>query len=196
MSSVRRSMSFYANQQGFSLLEVLIAISVLAIGVLGMAGLQGLALRASQDSYYRTVAAVLVKDMKSRIEANQEYGDSGTAVYNYLNVDEIIEVDADCYKGTGCTPSEMAENDIYEWRRSIAGALPGAFGIICRHSDIAAIRGDGEDCLTIDSADDCDGAGDYLIVVRWYERFGHSGTIAEDDVQGRCADEYTTYEPD
>ncbi len=57
-------------QYGFSLLEVLIALLVLSIGLLGLAGLQTLGLKFNMQSYQRTQAALLAYDIVDRMRAN------------------------------------------------------------------------------------------------------------------------------
>lgn len=57
-------------QSGLSLLEVLVAIVILSLGLLGMAGLQAAGLRASHSATYRAQAAQLANDMAERIRAN------------------------------------------------------------------------------------------------------------------------------
>lgn len=58
------------HQQGLSLLEVLVAIVILSLGLLGMAGLQAAGLRTSQGSFYRAQAAQYADDMAERMRAN------------------------------------------------------------------------------------------------------------------------------
>jgi len=58
-------------QQGFSLIEVLVTIVILAIGLLGLAGLQTHALTSQMESYQRSQALELVQDMASRINDNR-----------------------------------------------------------------------------------------------------------------------------
>ena len=59
-------------QRGFSLIEVLIALLLVALGVLGAAALQLNALRYTQDSAYRAQAALLVTDLLERMRANPD----------------------------------------------------------------------------------------------------------------------------
>lgn len=58
------------HQRGLSLLEVLVAIVILSLGLLGMAGLQAASLRTSQGSFYRAQAAQYADDMAERMRAN------------------------------------------------------------------------------------------------------------------------------
>lgn len=58
-------------QTGFSLLEVLITIVIIAFGLLGLAGLQVKVQNAEMESYQRAQALLLMKDMVERITANR-----------------------------------------------------------------------------------------------------------------------------
>ena len=57
--------------RGFILLEVLVAIIILAFGLLGLAGLQERMQAAEMESYQRSQALVLLEDMGARINANR-----------------------------------------------------------------------------------------------------------------------------
>ena len=57
-------------ESGFSLLEVLIALLVLSVGLLGIAGLQTFSLQFNHQSYERTQATVLISEMFEKIAAN------------------------------------------------------------------------------------------------------------------------------
>lgn len=60
-------------QHGFSLMEVLIAVLVLAIGLLGYASLQLTSVNTNLDAYFQSQATILGNDLGSRILANREY---------------------------------------------------------------------------------------------------------------------------
>src|SRR4030066_201219 len=64
-------------ERGFSLLEVLIALLVLSVGLLGIAGLQTISLRFNYQSYERTQATVLISEMYEKIIANPEAARAG-----------------------------------------------------------------------------------------------------------------------
>jgi len=59
-----------SNQAGFSLLEVLISMLILAFGALGLAGVQMKTLQASHSAYQRGVANVIAADAVERLWAN------------------------------------------------------------------------------------------------------------------------------
>ena len=55
---------------GFTLIEVLIAMLVLAVGLLGLAALQASSLRNAQSAYNRSLATELAYDLADRMRAN------------------------------------------------------------------------------------------------------------------------------
>lgn len=57
-------------QKGFTLLEVLVAMLVLSIGLLGLAGLMASSLRNNHSAYYRTQATWLAYDVIDRMRVN------------------------------------------------------------------------------------------------------------------------------
>ena len=59
-------------QQGFSMIEVLIAVLVLAIGLLGVAALQLASMGSGQESYFRTQATALAEDYAARIKSGRQ----------------------------------------------------------------------------------------------------------------------------
>jgi len=105
-------------QKGFSLLEVLITLVILSIGLLGLAGLQATGLKNNLSAYHRTQATQLAYDIADRMRANM------TAIASYPTADpSTANVQAGCL-AAGCTPVQMADNDLYEWNLAITSELP------------------------------------------------------------------------
>lgn len=119
-----------ATAQGFTLLEVLIALVVLSIGLLGLAGLQSTGLRFNQSASMRTQATQLAYDMSDRMRANQVAVNAGY----YLGA---AGATAGCHtvSVSGCTPAEMAADDLAAWNAAITRYLPDGEGLICRDND-------------------------------------------------------------
>ena len=117
ISGHTREMRF-AREGGFSLLEVLIALLVLSIGLLGIAGLQTISLQFNHQSYQRTQATVLISEMIEKIIANPEAARTG--VFNNV----ARGASSTSYTGYGGCPSacgvtQLATYDINQWLRAI-----------------------------------------------------------------------------
>jgi type IV pilus assembly protein PilV len=113
-----------SRDQGFTLIEVLIALVVLAIGMLGIAALYIEGLRASRSALVRSEAVVLASNMADRIRANPEAGAAyGQPAANNPN--------ANCVAGgAGCSPAQMAAHDLRVWLDAIAAQLPEGSGTV------------------------------------------------------------------
>jgi len=123
-------MSLNKNQSGFTLLEVMIAIVVLSLGLLGLAGLQAATLRNNQIAYYRAIAVQQTFDMADRIRANQ----AGAAAGAYDALDASIPADPDCIANT-CVAADMAVADHSQWNNNNARMLPGGSGTVASAAD-------------------------------------------------------------
>jgi type IV pilus assembly protein PilV len=61
-----------ADESGFSMIEVLVSIVIVAIGLLGMAGLSARTTTAEYEAYQRAQALILLSDMVDKINANRK----------------------------------------------------------------------------------------------------------------------------
>ncbi|MFK8015412.1 MAG: type IV pilus modification protein PilV [Gammaproteobacteria bacterium] len=127
------------NSRGFSLIETLVAMVVLATGMLGIAGLYVESLRAGRSAHSRTIAINLASDMADRIRANragrQFYSTgTGTAGGRPTVCGEIRNAVAQ-----NCTAEQMATYDIWLWKSMLGNTttstykragLPGGMGEI------------------------------------------------------------------
>lgn len=126
------------SSSGFSLVEVLVAILVLAVGVIGAVGMQLSALRSTQQSAMQTIATQLASDVVERMRANPDVMREEDARNPYLSVDfdtrsESVSNDRQpsCQQGK-CDPSQIAQVDIRDWLTQLNDRLPGARAQICR----------------------------------------------------------------
>ena len=123
---------------GFSLIEVLISVFVLALGVIGSAGMQLGALRTTQQSAFQTTALELAAEMADKMRANASQMKQSDNLF--LKVDYQSASGADpappgafCYgKDAACDAEALARFDIYEWEKRIKSSLPGGRALICR----------------------------------------------------------------
>jgi type IV pilus assembly protein PilV len=107
-------------QHGFSLLEVMIALLVLSVGLLGIAGLQTFSLQFNHQSYERTQATALISEIFDRIMANPtaaRAGDYNSVAANTTSADYLAY--GSC-PTTGCaTTSQLATYDKFIWKLAI-----------------------------------------------------------------------------
>ncbi len=119
-------------QSGFTLIESLVAMVILAVGMLGIAGLYIEGLRSGQSSVSRTTAVALAADMADRIRANP------TVPLSYAGVGPGAA--AGCVNGAApCTPAQVAAEDWFWWLQDVQGRLPqGAAAVIFQNPAIVA----------------------------------------------------------
>jgi len=109
-------------QSGFTLVEVLVALVIMSVGMLGIAALYLEGLRAGRTAQYRTTAVTLAADMADRIRANVDAG----AAYAGTGPGAA----GGCVNGPDdCSAADLAADDWADWSNRLAGQLPqGATG--------------------------------------------------------------------
>jgi len=122
---------------GFSLIEVLVSVFVLAAGVIGAVAMQMASLQANRQSAYQSEAARLAADMAERIGAADVPADDGGNPY--LRVDHaagqaLPPVPAeDCYGAeASCDSTQSTQFALTEWLNRLDAVLPGMRVRICR----------------------------------------------------------------
>lgn len=105
-------------QAAFSLVEVLVAMAVVMVGLVGIAGLQAVSLQQNRNALFRVQALQLGEDMLERIRANPT-GDYGEVSFTV----PPAPAPKDCARHR-CNPADMASYDITEWKCSINPAAP------------------------------------------------------------------------
>jgi type IV pilus assembly protein PilV len=115
----------FGAQRGATLVEVLVALLVLSIGLLGVAALQVSALQTNQGAHVRSQASVLAYDIADRMRANRAVALAGG--YNVLYT---------------VTPSGGALNelDLQNWKAALTNTLPTGQGEISLVGSIALIK--------------------------------------------------------
>ena len=103
------------NTGGFSMIELLVAVLVMGIGVLGITGLQMVSLQNNRGALLRSEAVMLAYDMIDRIRANPGTGAVPGAAYNGLGIGDAPPGANDCNAAV-CTPAQMATFDLAVWK--------------------------------------------------------------------------------
>ena len=131
-------------QQGFSLIEVLVAMIILSIGLLALTALQLSSLRATNEAQTVTSITLLAKEMADRMRANP----SAIASYVGTSVTESTNNGDDCdAEAVNLTPAQLRAYDVNEW--------------ICGLENLGLVRG------TIDQTNAA--PDEYTIAVQWNE---------------------------
>jgi type IV pilus assembly protein PilV len=108
--------SKYRLSRGFSLVEVLIALVIMSVGMLGIASLYVQSMQAGRTSMFRHNAVILVGDVADRIRANPTAGAAYAAAGG---------VDNGCVAmGVNCSAPQMASHDIFLWAQQAQDTLP------------------------------------------------------------------------
>ncbi len=106
-------------QQGFTLLEVMVAAGVLSIGLLGLAGLSGMSLGKNVDANDMTRVTNIAADMAERIQSNRQ------RVLDYHNTNTGVA----CAQNV--STQRMALGDCTQWQTLVANSgLAGANGVV------------------------------------------------------------------
>lgn len=127
--------------QGFTLFEVLVSILILAVGMLAAAGLQLSAIRTTQQSSMQTLAMSLAADMADRMRANDVIMNAPDATNPFLQVNlqsgqALSEPEKFCnLESAACTPTELANFEIYDWQKRLRELMPTAQAVICRDTN-------------------------------------------------------------
>lgn len=148
---------------GFTLVEVLVAVIILGVGLLGLAGLQVSSLHFNRSAYFRAQATMMAYDIAERMKANPQGFTNG----NYNN--QAGGAVGACLEIAGCTPAEMAQNDLDEWVKAMEKQLPGGKGAVCMDSTP-------NDGTYENLAGSCDGVAPvYVIKIAWQEERAKGG---------------------
>ncbi|WP_417788108.1 type IV pilus modification protein PilV [Stutzerimonas xanthomarina] len=118
---------FY-KEAGATLIEVLVAMVVLAIGLLGLAGLQATSIQSNHSAYYRSQATLLAGDLADRMRANRL-----EALTNAYLTDFPTSSSTNTVTGT------TAEKDVAEWLNQLALTLPDGTGKVEKNDTLVTI---------------------------------------------------------
>jgi len=111
---------------GFSLVEVMVALIVVSIGLLGLAKMETVALASTTVAGARSLAAIEAASLASMMHANQGFWQN-TAVFNSVSISgaDPYPSQGACTQAHPCPPQAMAEADLNLWASALSLLLPG-----------------------------------------------------------------------
>lgn len=108
-------------EAGVTLIEVLVAVLVLAIGMIGTVGLQGVAKYGNFEALQRTQAVLIARDIAERMSANRQLNTLDDYIGTY-NGKSFSSSPKSCLGSTAnCSPAELADWDTYQFDLAILG---------------------------------------------------------------------------
>ncbi len=110
------------SQTGFSLIEAMVSLVVVSVGMIGIASLYGQGLGAGRTALSRTQAVNLASDMADRIRVNRK----GAADYGGIAANNACDPPGVAV----CTPTLMAQHDLWVWTNQVAVQLPAGVGVV------------------------------------------------------------------
>jgi type IV pilus assembly protein PilV len=115
-------------QSGFSLIEALVSIVILALGILGILGVQMRTLADTQTGVRRAQAIRLIENLSERIKVNPN--PLSPAVFTTYRVSTPGPMAAPPACTTACTPTQLAQHDIATWKSQVINTLPAGDAVV------------------------------------------------------------------
>ncbi len=127
-----------ATARGFTLIEVLVALIITAIGLLGIAKIQALAYANTGTASVRSLVAIQAAGLASAMHANRSYWANGLAPASFTITGTVISDATLAATATGatdcmlagalapCTPASLAAFDLHTWATALNNQLQNA----------------------------------------------------------------------
>lgn len=129
---------FPGSSRGFTMIEVLVALFVLAIGVVGASAAQLAAQRTRQHAALTSEAALLATSLAARMQANSDVASLPDGANPYLPLDyKVLDASppaggAPCFGAAACDPLALAAFDLRETRLALHRGFPSGRIAVCR----------------------------------------------------------------
>jgi type IV pilus assembly protein PilV len=141
MKSSRLPFHRINRNNGFAMVEVLVAMIVMAVGIIGLLRLQAEGLKNSHSAYLKSQVVSLIDDMADRMRANEagfknnHYDTIDTSTLSSNPGFDCMTDNSATSSGTSCDAQELANYDIYVWGKTLSTMLPSGTGtVVCNDS--------------------------------------------------------------
>jgi len=129
-------MSSQKRQTGFTLIEVMIAVLIFSIGLMGMAALMVISVKTNQSAYLRTQASFLAQGFSDRMRANM----SQIPAYNGTYDSSTVAADP-CTGGIACSPAQVVVRDRGLWSQQLINTLPNPTATVACNGGLLGFAG-------------------------------------------------------
>ncbi len=120
--------------KGFTLIEVLVAVIILALGLIGLAGLQANGLANNHSAYNRSQASQFAYDIADRMRSNSSVVNAYVGATDKANILACPNGTNPCTSctttATPCIETVMVTKDVFEWKNSLRTTLPLGDGTV------------------------------------------------------------------
>lgn len=108
----------YRQQQGITLIEVMVSVLILSVGLLGYVSLQAQSIKSNKSAYYRSQANILAQDISERMRTNRFDAERGLYDINDEAVGECTNMLSD--------NQSIVKKDILDWKNMVACLISDA----------------------------------------------------------------------
>lgn len=149
------------SEQGSSLIEVVVALFVLAVGMLGVLSMQVKSMQFNQSAYYYSQAVYLANDILESMRSNRSVANT-----YLIELDESTPTPTKNCSAAGvtCAPAELRSYNVSQWRNNIASTLSSGKSSIQRSGDYYAITVQFDDSRSEMSSDGAPALSEYVLV--------------------------------
>lgn len=167
--------------RGFSLIEVMISSFVLALGLLGLAGMQSTAVKSTVEVQQRTLANSLIADISERMQLNRAWLQDAGNDYAIVSLMAATLSAPTCVSAGGvfdnCSGEDIKKNDLFEWKNKLIGA------------NVTSTTGRLSGLVEADACIELDSDGLTIIVISWFSTVKSKDAAADDpltDLTAKC----------
>lgn len=136
------TISHRRNQGGFTLLEVMIALVIFSIGLLGLAGIQAVSIENNNNAYMRTLAMQSAYDMADILRSSYDFNNNVDSTFDSVNT-TLGSAPGSCAQNGAtlptCTTAQMAAYEIYDWKYHLSQLMPSGRGKVVRTGSVYEI---------------------------------------------------------
>lgn len=122
------------HNRGFTLIEVMIALLIFSVGLMGMAALMVVSVKTNHSAYLRTQASFLAQSMADRMRANMGVIPSYNGTYSSATTGTDP-----CASGVACSPANMVVRDRVLWSQQLVASLPNPTATIACNGTVLGV---------------------------------------------------------